>query len=109
MVNQKKLTPSKSRDKLYLNEKGKFTEIGLKAGIVKNFGYALSVVTSDVNNERYADIFIANDFAEGDYLYINQKNGTFREQIKKATNHISMYSMGTDMQISTTMVLKISS
>lgn len=97
MVKQKKLSPSESRDKLYINENGKFREIGVKAGIVNNFGYALSLVTSDLNNDGYTDIFVANDFAEGDYMYINQKNGTFKEQIKQATNHISMYSMGTDI------------
>ncbi|HMG90256.1 MAG TPA: VCBS repeat-containing protein [Chryseolinea sp.] len=97
MVRQKKLSPSISRDKLMINEKGKFKEIGLKAGITNNFGYALSVVTSDLNNDGYTDIFVANDFAEGDYMYINQKNGTFKEKIKEATNHISMYSMGTDV------------
>ena len=97
MVRQKKLSPASSRDKLFLNENGKFSDIGLKAGIVNNFGYALSVVTSDLNNDGYTDIFVANDFAESDYMYINQKNGTFKEQIKVATNHISMYSMGTDI------------
>ena len=97
MVRQKKLTPQQSRDKLYVNENGKFREIGLKAGISSNFGYALSVVTSDLNNDGYTDIFVANDFAEGDYMYINQKDGTFKEKIKDATNHISMYSMGTDV------------
>lgn len=97
MVRQKKLSPSASRDKLYKNDNGRFREVGLEAGIVNNFGYALSVVTSDLNNDGYTDIFVANDFAESDYLYVNQKNGTFREEIKKAMNHISMYSMGTDV------------
>ena len=97
MVRQKKLSPTSSRDRLYLNENGKFRDIAARAGINNNFGYALSVVTSDLNNDGCADIFVANDFAEGDYMYINQKNGTFKEQIKKATNHISMYSMGTDV------------
>ncbi|HEX5169929.1 MAG TPA: VCBS repeat-containing protein [Cyclobacteriaceae bacterium] len=97
MVRQKKLTNSLTRDKLYKNENGKFTEVGLQAGITNNFGYALSVVTSDLNNDGYTDIFVANDFAESDYMYINQRNGTFKESIKKATNHISMYSMGTDV------------
>jgi hypothetical protein len=97
MVRQKKLSPTASRDKLLINDNGKFKEIGSKAGITNNFGYALSVVTSDLNNDGYTDIFVANDFAEGDYMYINQKNGTFKEKIKEATNHISMYSMGTDV------------
>jgi hypothetical protein len=97
MVRQKKLSPSSSRDKLYLNQNGRFREIGSQAGITNNFGYALSIVTADLNNDGFTDIFVANDFAEGDYMYINQKNGTFKEQIKQATNHISMYSMGTDI------------
>ena len=97
MIRQKRLSPASSRDKLFRNDSGKFNEIGLQAGINSNFGYALSVVTSDLNNDGYTDIFVANDFAEGDYMYINQGNGTFKEQIKKATNHISMYSMGTDV------------
>jgi hypothetical protein len=97
MVKQRKLTAAKSRDKLYINNNNKFTEIGAKAGITNNFGYALSVVTSDLNNDGYTDIFVANDFAGSDYLYVNQGNGTFKEQIRDATNHISMYSMGTDV------------
>jgi hypothetical protein len=97
MVRQKKLSPSQSRDKLYRNDNQKFTEVGATSGINNNFGYALSVVTSDLNNDGYTDIYVANDFAEGDYMYINQKDGTFKEQIKNATNHISMYSMGTDI------------
>jgi enediyne biosynthesis protein E4 len=97
MVKQKKLSPTGSRDKLYINDNGKFKEIGLRAGITNNFGYALSVVTADINNDGFTDIFVANDFAESDYMYINQGNGTFKEQIKQNTNHISMYSMGTDI------------
>lgn len=97
MVRQKKLSPTTSRDKLYRNDNQKYTEVGLKAGIGSNFGYALSVITSDLNNDGFADIFVANDFAESDYMYINQKNGTFKESIRQTTNHISMYSMGTDV------------
>jgi enediyne biosynthesis protein E4 len=97
MVRHKKLSPASSRDRLFLNDKGKFRDIATQAGINNNFGYALSVVTSDLNNDGWTDIFVANDFAESDYMYINQKNGTFKDQITKATNHISMYSMGTDV------------
>lgn len=97
MIREKTLGRPLTRDKLYVNENGKFREIGKEAGITNNFGYALSVVTSDVNNDGYIDIFVANDFAEGDYLYVNQGDGTFKEQIKEATNHISLYSMGTDV------------
>lgn len=97
MVRQRNLPSARSRDKLLINDNNKFHEIGKQAGITNNFGYALSVVTSDLNNDGYADIYVANDFAESDYMYINQHNGKFKEQIRTATNHISMYSMGTDV------------
>lgn len=87
----------KNRDKLYVNENGKFKEIGLQSGIDNNYGYALGVVTADINNDGFIDIFVANDYAGGDYMYINQGNGTFKEQIKKSTNHISLFSMGVDV------------
>ena len=29
----------------------------------------------------YPDIYISNDFYERDYLYINQRNGTFKDEL----------------------------
>lgn len=85
------------RDKLYRNDNGAFTEIGLSAGIVNNFAYGLGLTTTDINQDGYIDIFVANDYLENDYLYINQGDGTFQEQIKEYTNHIPFYSMGVDV------------
>ena len=90
-------SPSKNRDKLYINENGKFIEKGLQSGITENYGYGLSVVAADLNQDGYTDLFVSNDFAVKDYLYINQKDGTFKEQIEDATNHISLFSMGADI------------
>ncbi len=97
MVSGKKDPPDVARDKIYLNDNNKFIEIGKQAGIVNNFGYALSVVTADMNGDGFQDIYVANDYADNDYLYINQKNGTFKDEIKKATNHNSLFSMGADI------------
>lgn len=97
MVAGKKNPPDNMRDKLFRNDNGKFTEIGKQAGINHNFGYALSVVTSDLNNDGYNDIFISNDYADNDYIYINQKNGTFKDEVKTMTNHLSLFSMGADI------------
>ncbi|MBX2870630.1 MAG: VCBS repeat-containing protein [Saprospiraceae bacterium] len=85
------------RDKLYRNDGGQFTEIGQQAGIVNNFAYGLGLNTTDVNQDGFIDIFVANDYLENDYLYINQGDGTFQEQIKQYTNHIPFYSMGMDI------------
>ena len=97
MVAGKKNPPDKCRNKLYRNDNNKFTEIGKQAGIGNTYGYALSVVNADLNDDGYQDIFISNDYADNDYLFINQKNGTFKDEIKKATNHLSLFSMGADI------------
>ncbi len=97
MVSGKKHPKEKCRAKLYRNDKGKFTEIGHQAGIDHSFGYALSVLTADLNNDGYADIFVSNDYADNDYIFINQKNGTFKDEVKSMTNHLSLFSMGADV------------
>ena len=97
MVSGKRNPPEKSRNKLYRNDNGKFTEIGKQAGISHSFGYGLSVEVADLNNDGYQDIFVANDYADNDYIFINQKNGTFKDQVKTMTNHVSLFSMGSDI------------
>ncbi|CAN0602234.1 unnamed protein product, partial [Ectocarpus sp. 12 AP-2014] len=52
------------------------------------------------NNDGYPDIYVGNDFFENDYLYINQKNGTFKEVIsadQSKLGHTSHFSMGNDI------------
>ncbi len=97
MVSGKRNPPEKSRNKLYRNDNGKFTEIGKQAGISHSFGYGLSVEVADLNNDGYQDIFVANDYADNDYIFINQKNGTFKDEVKTMTNHVSLFSMGSDI------------
>ncbi|TMU56522.1 VCBS repeat-containing protein [Flagellimonas algicola] len=86
-----------NRDKLYRNDDGKYVEIGREVGLAHNFGYGLGVVASDVNSDGFTDIYVANDFDEDDYLYINRGGKYLEEQIKNATKHISLYSMGVDI------------
>jgi enediyne biosynthesis protein E4 len=90
--------PNDFRDKLYRNNgDDTFTEIGREAGIMPNYGYGLSVTISDLDGNGYDDIYVANDFSESDYLYMNQGDGTFREEIKKRLPHVAFYAMGTDI------------
>ncbi|MBK6266390.1 VCBS repeat-containing protein [Marivirga sp. S37H4] len=85
-------------DKLLRNDNGKFTDVSREAGIYGSLiGFGLGVTIGDVNNDNLPDIFVANDFFERDYLYINQGDGTFKEEIKDWMKHLSLASMGADM------------
>ena len=85
-------------DKLYRNDGGKFIEVTQQAGIVSNaLGYGLGVSVGDLNNDKWPDIYVANDFLEHDYLYFNNGDGTFTESVKSSAAQISQFSMGTDM------------
>ena len=85
-------------DKLMRNDNGKFIDVSEAAGIYGSLiGFGLGVTVGDLNGDLYPDIYISNDFYEKDYLYINNKNGTFTEQVEGWTTHISQSSMGADM------------
>lgn len=78
------------------NGDGTFTNITREAGFYPNYGYGLGVVAGDINTDGADDIYVANDFIENDYFYINYGNGTFKQIVKQLTNHVPYYSMGTD-------------
>ncbi|MFN5648188.1 MAG: FG-GAP repeat domain-containing protein, partial [Sphingobacteriales bacterium] len=85
-------------DKLLRNDNGKFTDVSEAAHIYGSLiGFGLGVTVGDVNNDGYPDIYVSNDFFERDYLYINQKDGTFKEELEKRIQHLSHSSMGADM------------
>jgi len=85
-----------SNDKLYKNDgEGRFTDVTLEAGIVIE-GYGLSVTPVDVNKDQWIDLFITNDYLTNDLLYINQKDGTFKNEIENSLLHQSKFSMGSD-------------
>ena len=86
-----------SRDKLYQNNgNNTFTEVSRRAGIL-NYGHGLGIVAADINDDDFIDIYIANDYKEPDYLYINNGNGTFTDKVKEWTGHVSHSSMGVDI------------
>ncbi|MGH7448584.1 MAG: CRTAC1 family protein, partial [Longimicrobiales bacterium] len=84
-------------DRLLRNDGGRFTDVSDAAGIYGGVeGYGLGVVASDFNVDGCIDLFVANDFQENDFLYINNCDGTFTESIGRAMGHTSRFSMGTD-------------
>ena len=85
-------------DMLLRNDHGVFTDVSEKAGIYGSLiGFGLGVMVSDVNHDNYPDIYVSNDFYERDYLYINNQDGTFTEDIKNWTSHLCLSAMGVDM------------
>ena len=85
-------------DHLYRNDNGVFKEVTRAAGIhggLISFGLGVSV--SDINNDGWPDIFVSNDSYERDYLYINQKDGTFKDEMENWFQHTSFSSMGADI------------
>jgi len=84
-------------DKFFENRDGKFVDVSEKAGIYGSvIGFGLGITVSDFNNDGWEDMYISNDFFERDYLYINQQNGSFKEQLTTSINSISGASMGAD-------------
>ncbi len=78
--------------------KGGFVNVSKEAGIFGSLiGFGLGVTVGDVNGDFWPDLYISNDFYERDYLYINQKDGTFKEEIEHWMQHLSLASMGADM------------
>ena len=86
-------------DHLYRNDNGKFTEVTKQAGIHGSLiSMGLGVTVGDVNGDGYPDVYVSNDFFEKDYLYINQRNGSFVDELEQRIQHTSLSSMGADMQ-----------
>jgi enediyne biosynthesis protein E4 len=85
--------------KLYHNDgNGHFTDVSEKAGIYgSEIALGLGVGISDVNRDGWPDIYVSNDFFERDYLYINNHDGTFTEELPKAMPYSSYFSMGMDI------------
>ena len=97
LIKDQRLKSTTSGNKFLKNENGVFIDVTEEANIYSSaIGFGLGITVSDYDNDDWPDIFISNDFFERDYLYINQKDGTFKENLQNQFNSISMGSMGAD-------------
>ncbi|MFN0119836.1 MAG: CRTAC1 family protein [Blastocatellia bacterium] len=69
--------------RLYRNNgNGTFSDVSAASGIGKHAGKTFGAVATDINNDGWLDLFVAND-SEPNFLFVNQgdgqRNGTFRE------------------------------
>ena len=84
--------------KLFKNDNNHFSEITQKAGLSNSaLTYGLGAGIADLNNDGWQDIYISNDYGVPDYLYLNNKNGTFTNQVQSSMGHISHFSMGNNI------------
>ena len=82
-------------DRLYRNDNDYYIDATKGSGIYASpIGYGLGISVADFNNDGWDDVYVSNDFFEQDYYYINQRDGTFKEKVKDAFGHTSLFSMG---------------
>ncbi|MCB0782395.1 MAG: VCBS repeat-containing protein, partial [Flavobacteriales bacterium] len=82
-------------DRLFRNDGDHFEDITSEAGIW-NMGYGLGVAIADLDDDGWPDIHVSNDYVERDFLYMNQGDGTFRDEALNRYRHISNFGMGCD-------------
>jgi enediyne biosynthesis protein E4 len=70
---------------LYRNKgDGTFQDVSQKSGMFTALGtYALGCVAADLDGDGWPDIYVANDSTTAT-LYVNQKDGTFKDQAVEA-------------------------
>jgi enediyne biosynthesis protein E4 len=85
-------------DRLYRNDGDRFTDVSASAGIFgPEMGFGLGLGVADIDRDGWTDIYVANDFFEHDYVYINNRNGTFSETLQQRMPNSSYFSMGMDI------------
>ncbi len=81
-------------DHLYRNNGDQtFSDVSLPAGITGNH-MGLSATWWDYNDDRWPDLYVANDFWGPDHLYHNNGDGTFTDVITDLIPHTPWFSMG---------------
>lgn len=86
-----------SMDKLFKNNgDNTFTDVSKEANILIE-GFGLGVEICDLNRDGWSDIYVSNDFLTDDILYINQKDGSFKNEIGNYFEHLTFNGMGNDI------------
>ena len=83
-------------DRLFENRGGKFVDVTKKAGLITH-AFGLSASIFDYNGDGWPDIYVANDFNKPDFMFVNNRNGTFTEKLQTALRHTAFSAMGSDI------------
>jgi hypothetical protein len=74
----------------------RFTEVTEAAGLSKDTQWTLDAGHGDLNNDGWQDLYLAGDYGT-DHLFLNQKNGTFRDATKETVGIDTKKGMNVDM------------
>jgi enediyne biosynthesis protein E4 len=84
--------------RLFKQTNNHFDDVTKKSGLSSSaLTYGLGAGIADINNDGWQDIYISNDYTVPDYLYINNRNGTFTDKLQQSLGHTSQFSMGNDV------------
>ena len=98
LQNTRRVRDPNGGHKLFRHDGARFVDVSQKAGIFgSEAGFGLGLAVADVNRDGWPDVYVANDFFERDYLYINKKDGTFAESLDKEMPSVTYFSMGMDV------------
>ncbi len=91
-----------SHNELYRNDcnrgsAGHFTRVSGEAGILRDPGFGLGVVVADLNRDGWPDIYVSNDVAPNDVVYVNNRDGTFTNKASRWLKRTSFAGMGVDI------------
>ena len=86
-----------SGNRFYVNNDGYFedrtTDVGIRSS---SLTYGLGAGISDFDKDGWLDIYVGNDYSPPDYLYMNNGDGTFSDDLGRRIGHTSNASMGID-------------
>jgi enediyne biosynthesis protein E4 len=98
MENTRHIRDAYGGAQLYRNDKGRYRNVSEAAGIHSpEFAFGLGLAVADVNRDGWPDLYVANDFFERDYLYLNRRDGSFVDSVEQQLPVISAFSMGLDI------------
>ncbi|RMH65673.1 MAG: RNA-binding protein [Bacteroidetes bacterium] len=84
--------------RFYRNEGARFVDVTRQAGFVSSpLTYGLGAGIADIDQDGWLDVYIGNDYSPPDYLYMNQGDGTFADELAERIDHTSHASMGVDV------------
>lgn len=91
------LRHSGTPDRFFINNgDGTFRDYTYESWIFDK-GMGLSCTAADINGDGHTDMYISNDFSARDILYYNNGDASFANVTKRTIDHMSVFSMGTDV------------